>query len=393
MSEPGELAGDSVDTYWDPYLSRCNLADPALSDIERRSGLDRLVGAGRVITNAPGGRGVCCWLLTGLARRDERPVLLLDRADVPTYAEMPGVGEPVNVSWCHADTWWGGRAHVVRSARGKMVLQRPITVYAFPVRDRLWSSPERLAPMFRGFDTTFDLLEAQDPVGTNHEARVLDYLNQAMLDRRPALVYVPAVDTVFAGRFGMGEGQGRPPLSRAPALLDFVVAGTDLVGVGWRSGYEVAASLLVGGDTVRFRSQTAGGRDTRVQVRWPKELFVCQRRRVPRIPLGATNLVDFEIPLTSPLGVSAGTARPVRVLDIGIGGVALVFDNKVAAEIGPRIETCTTVLYGKTRLPVTIEVLERVRFGAQHTRYCCAFRGLDPMQRRALERLLLKLGG
>ncbi len=379
------------DTYWDPHLSRSNLAEPTFSDIAQTTGLTRLAGAGRIVLTVADFPDAWRWLLAGVREANGVKYIVLGRPETPAKAPQLEPGMPVNVSWFSDAAWWGARVHVAQVMGAGLVLQFPVTVYRFPVRDHLWSSVEALGKLFTGFDVALD--HAEDTTTTNQPMRMLAYLNRAMVDARPALLFVGLADTIFPGRLTTGEGQPKPPINRQPHEMDFAIAGADMVGLGWRNGVKVVVSMLVGGDTVAFRTEVVGGRDNRVTVRWPGELYIRQRRSRPRIPVGAQRVLNFEVPLKSRLGTSAGVARPFRVVDISTGGVALVYDRGTNESLAGKLENCTAVLYDRLRLPVRLDVLDRLPFGERHIRYCCAFRGLDRKGRRALEVLCGKLAG
>ena len=313
------------DTYWDAHLSRSNLAEPSFSDIAQSTGLAGLAGAGRLVLTVADFPDPWRWLLAAVREANGAQYLVLGHTEAPANAPALEAGMPVAISWFHDDAWWGARVHVAQVIGGGLVLQFPVTVYRFPVRDHLWSSVEALGRLFTGFDVALEY--AEDTTSSNQPTRMMRYLNRAMVDARPALLFVGLADTIFPGRLTTTEAQGEPPLRRAPYGVDFAIAGADMVGLGWRQGVKVVVSMLVGGDTVAFRSEVVGGRDNRVTVRWPSEIFIRQRRRRPRVPLGAQQVITFEVPLKSRLGASAGVARPFRVVDISVGGVALVYDK------------------------------------------------------------------
>jgi len=379
------------DTYWDPHLSRSNLAEPVFSDLAEVTGLERLVGAGRMVMTLGDFPYAWRWLLAGVRESGGTKYLVLGRPEAPAKAPPLEKGAPVALSWFHDEAWWGTRVHVAQVMGVGLVLQFPVTAYRFPVRDHLWSAVDTLGRLFTGFDVALE--HDYDMTSSNHAMRIMGYLNSALLDARPALLFLGLADTVFPGRLAMGEGQGKPPLNRAPRDIDFAIAGADMVGLGWRKGVKVVVSLLVRGDTVAFRSQVTGGRDSRVSIRWPLEIFIRQRRRTPRVPVGAQRVITFEVPLSNQLGASAGVARPFRVIDVSTSGVALVYDRRTAESLGGSLPDCTAVLYDRLRLPLHVEVLDTVPFGERHVRYCCAFRGLERKARRALELLCAKLAG
>ncbi len=379
------------DTYWDPQLSRSNLAEPVFGDIAERTGLERLAGAGRVVMTVGGEHGVWRGLLAALREADGRKYLVVGNVEPPPKAPPLRKGQPVALSWFVADCWWGARIHVAQVMDTALVLQFPVTAYSFPVRDHLWSSVDTLGRLFQGFDVALE--SSEEGIVTNAPARILRYVNEALADARPALLYLGLADTIFPGRLALASDQGKPPLRRIPATIDFAVGGADLVGLGWRPGIRVVVSLLVGGDTVAFRSEIVGGQDLRVQLRFPTELNVRQRRRHPRVPVGAQRVIDFAVPLTSPLGVGAGVSRPFRIIDLSAGGVGLVFDARASEILDGNLPGAICSLYGKLKFRVNLEVVEQIPFGARHVRYCCAFRGLDPKQRRAIEVLCAKLDG
>ena len=78
---------------------------------------------------------------------------------------------------------------------------------------------------------------------------------------------------------------------------------------------------------------------------------------------------------------------------MGVGGMALVYERRVAGQLGAVFRDVELVLYDKLRFEVTLEVVDRVPFGARHERLSCAFRGLDQRRRRAIEVLCGKLAG
>jgi hypothetical protein len=109
--------------------------------------------------------------------------------------------------------------------------------------------------------------------------------------------------------------------------------------------------------------------------------------------VGAKELVDMRVPVRNALGQLSGEARPFRVVDIGPGGASLIFDARTAADVGSMVRDATLELYGRVSQNVTVEVVARVPFGNGYVRLCCAFRGLEQRQHRALEVLCQKLRG
>lgn len=371
------------DTYWDPHLSRTNLAEPVFDDLGRRTGLDALCGAGRVVVTRGDDPAVQRYLLVGTRDPAGRRCLELGHADTGGQGYAVDVGGAVNVSWFHAGAWFGASVHVLQAPAGGLVLDYPVTAYRFAVRDQLWASIDRLQRLFRGFDVTLSDLDGLTAV--NHEERVLRYLNDALEDARPALLYLTAVDAIFSGRLLPPEGQ-RAPLQRGSAEIDLGVAGADLVGVDWRPGLEAVVSTMVRGDTLGFRTRVLQGRDARLRLAWPRALYRRQRRQLPRYPTGARGLVDFELNLPG-----GATARPVRVLDVGLGGAALVVERDTARRIGRRPASAEARLYGRLSFPIAIDVVDVLALGPRHYRYCCAFRDLDGRRLKALEVLCAKL--
>lgn len=248
---------ESKDTYWDPHLARSNLAEPLFSDIEARTGLERMAGAGRMVLTVADHPDPWRWLLAAVRDANGTKYLVLGRPEIPAKAPALEVGVPVALSWFHDAAWWGARVHVAQVMGSGLVLQFPVTVYRFPVRDHLWSSLDTLGKLFTGFDVALEY--AADTQSTNAPVRIMGYLNRALLDARPALLYLGLADTVFPGRLTTAEGQPKPPLNRPPHTIDFAVAGADMVGLGWRKGVKAVVSMLVGGDTVAFRTEIQGG--------------------------------------------------------------------------------------------------------------------------------------
>jgi hypothetical protein len=271
------------------------------------------------------------------------------------------------------------------------VVDFPRTVYRFPVREHLWGSVTAMARMFEGFDIT--LAETGDAAPVNHRGRIVELLASAVEQGRPCLVFLVTPGAFFPGLLQAPAGANLRDPARPPRQIEVSLAGTDMVGVGWRAGQPVAVSVVVNGLTIGFKTRTAGGQDARLALQWPDVVQRRQRRKVERCALGSKDLVDIRLPLRTSLGHAGGEARPFRVVDIGPGGASLIFDARTASDVGAMVRDATLELYGRITQSITVEVVARVPFGNGYVRLCCAFRGLEQRQHRALEVLCQKLRG
>lgn len=388
---PTRVLPEARDTYWDPHLSRINLAEPVFGNIAQATGLSKQLGAGRLIVTTEEDDAIRRYLLTRARVVDAKVFLELGRADHDATARPVRAGQAVRLSWSHEGCWWGCHVHATEVSPAGLVLDFPRTVYRFPIREQLWGNVASMARMFEGFDVTLsDLADAQ-PV--NHRNRVFEIVAAAVEQGRPCLVFLLTPGTFFPGQLVATPGTSVKDALRHPRTIDVNLAGTDMVGVGWRSAQPVAVSVVVNGLTIGFRTKTAGGQDARLSLHFPELLHRRQRRKILRCALGAKEMVDFRIPLFSDMGIPAGLARPFRVVDIGPGGVALIFDAPTAEALPGMLREAEMELYGRLTTTVALEVLARVPFGNGYVRLCCAFRGLEGKQERALEVLCQKLQG
>jgi hypothetical protein len=387
----GRTLPEARDTYWDPHLSRINLAEPNFGNLAHVTGLSKQLGAGRIIITAEDDDEIRRYLLQKARVVGPKVFLELGRPDHNPTARPLRVGQAVRMSWSHDGCWWGCHVHVTEASQVSLVLDFPRTVYRFPVREQLWGNVSAMARMFEGFDVTLsDVTDAQ-PV--NHRNRVTEILTAAIEQARPCLIFLLTPGTFFPGQLQATAGTNPRDVMRPPRTIDIQLVGTDMVGVGWRAGQPVAVSVVVNGLTIGFRTKTQGGQDARLTLAWPETLQRRQRRKVQRCAVGAKEMVDFRIPIVDSLGLSRGDARPFRVVDIGPGGASLIFDEPTANSLGSMLRDAEITLYGRLTQTVALEVVGRVPFGNGYVRFCCAFRGLEAKQERALEVLCQKLQG
>lgn len=382
---------EARDTYWDPHLSRINLAEPCFGNLAHETGLSKQLGAGRIIVTHEEDDDVRRYLLQRARVQGQKVSLELGRPDHAATVRVLRVGQAVRMSWSHDGSWWGCHVHVAEATPATLVLDFPRTVYRFPVREQLWGSISAMARMFDGFDATLSDLTDSQPV--NQRNRITELLASAVEQGRPCLIYLRTPGTFFPGQLQATPGTVLRDLVRPPRTVDVQLVGTDMIGVGWRAAQPVAVSLVVNGLTVGFRTTTVGGQDARISLAFPDVLQRRQRRKLMRCALGAKDLVDFRLPVANALGVASGEARPFRVVDIGPGGASLIFDERTAADLGAMLRDVELSLYGRIKMNITLEVVDRVPFGNGYVRFCCAFRGLEARQERALEVLCQKLQG
>jgi hypothetical protein len=380
---------DLVDTYWDPHLSRSNLAEPIFGNLGTDTGLTKLVGAGRMLVAVDTDEDVRRFLLESARVRDGKPQLILGRPDHPATVKAIRPGQSVRVSWTWEKAWWGCHTHAAEASAGGLVVDFPRTAFRFPVREHLWSDVGALARMFDGFDV--GLSEVEDCQVVNHMGRICGLMNSAVEQERPLLILLSSIGTLFPGRLQTTDGTNLANPVRPPRTIDVHLFGTDLVGVGWRPDVPVTVCIVVNGLTIGFKSRILGGKDTRLTLQWPLTLLRRQRRQQARGIVGARDIIEFSLPIKNPLGVGSGVARPFRVLDVGPGGVGLVFDSQTARDVPGRIRDAELDLYGKLKFNASLEVVGRAPFGNGHVRLACAFRGLEARQERALEVLCQKL--
>ncbi len=379
------------DTYWDPHLSRINLAEPYFGNLSDDTGLKKQIGAGRIIVSTDEDEDIRRFLLERAKTQDGKVLLVLGRADQGVGVRPLRSGQSVRLSWTHDNAWWGCHVHVAEAHAGGVSVDFPRTAYRFPVRDHLWANVSTVARMFDGFDPTLsDLTDTQQ---VNNRGRISELLHAAIDQTRPALIWLVTPGTYFPGRLSPTPGTNLKDHLRPPRTIDLHLVGTDMVGLGWRIGQPVAVSVIVNGLTIGFKTKTAGGQDARIVLTWPDTIQRRQRRKMLRCALGAKELVDFRMPIRNAYGLPAGWARPFRVIDIGPGGASLIFDAHAAAGLGGMLKDVQIDLYGKVGFTVQLEVVARVPFGNGHVRLCCAFRGLEARQQRALEVLCQKLQG
>lgn len=391
MKRPAKTLPPVRDTYWDPQLSRLNLGEPVFGNLAHVTGLANQMGAGRAIVTVEEDEDVRRFLLQRARMQGGKVTLELGRPDHAPSLRPLRAGQVVRLSWSHEQAWWGCHVHVLEAHAEGLSLEFPRTVYRFPVRAQMWASVSGVARMFEGFDVTHG--EAPDGHPLNHRQRIAELLGAAIEQGRPALLYLTTPGTFFPGLLQLTPGTDLKNSVRFPRTLDFALAGTDMVGVGWRTNQPVAISVVVNGLTLGFRTKTAGGMDQLLSLSWPELLLRRQRRSAPRIPVGSKELVDFRMPLRNALGAQSGEARPFRVLDVGPGGVGLIFDQQTAAELGRGAREAEVELYGRVHFTINLEIVARVPFGNGHVRLCCAFRGLEQRQQKAIDVLCQKLGG
>jgi len=378
-----------LDTYWDAHLSRSNLAEPVFGNLGAETGLTKLVGAGRMLATVDSDEDIRRFLLERGRVKDGKPQLVLGRPDQAEGIRPVRVGQTVRASWTWNDAWWGCHVHAVESSAQLLILEFPRIAYRFPVRAQLWSDVVALARMFDGFD--FALSDAQDAQLVNHPGRIASLLGAAIDQERPVLLFLSQIGTLFAGRLKLSPGTTIAGAPRSPSTIDLELIGTDMVGLGWRAGVPVTVSVVVNGLTIGFKTKLQGGQDAIMRLAWPDAMFRRQRRRLVRAHIGSRELIDFSLPVKSALGVVSGVARPFRVVDVGPGGVGMVFDPETARDIPDRIRGAQIDLYGKLKFDAHLEVVGRARFGNGHVRLSCAFRGLELKQERALEVVCQKL--
>lgn len=382
---------EARDTYWDPSLSRINLAEPVFGDLANATGLNRQVGAGRVVVTTDEDDEIRRYLVDRLRAAPGQARIDLVRPDHGPNARPLRVGQALRLSWRHDGAWWGCHVHVAEVPLSGLVVDFPRTVYRFAVREQLWGNVTSMARMFEGFDIT--LADPSDATPVNHRGRIVDLLAGAVEQGRPCLVFLVTPGTFFPGLLQAPAGVNLRDPARPPRQIEVALAGTDMVGIGWRPGQPVAVSVVVNGLTIGFKTRTAGGQDARLALLWPDVVQRRQRRKVERCAVGAKELVDVRLPVRNALGQISGEARPFRVVDIGPGGASLIFDARTATDVGAMVRDATIELYGRVTQSVAVEVVARVPFGNGYVRLCCAFRGLEQRQHRALEVLCQKLRG
>lgn len=385
-------SGEVRDTYWDPHLTRTNLAEPVFEDLATSTGLAGLVGAGRVVCTVDDERFILRYLLARARVVGGMPLLDLTHGEHAREARALREGEAINFSWNSGDSWWGAKTHVASVDSDTASLVFPNTVYRFPVRHGMWGSVEGLAKLFEGFDVSLEDTSAMQPI--NHGRRIFEVMTSAIEQATPCLLLLKTAEAAFSGYLVPGP-KGLPKIQEQVASrpIEFRLAGTDAVGLSWRRGVRMSVTTLVAGMTVGFETMSRGGEDDRVEIRWPKSMWRRHRRVLPRVPLGNSGRLHVRLPIMGPLGVVSGVAKPFRVIDLSAGGVGLVLDRKASGQLAAEALDAELVLYDKLVFPMQLDVVNRVPFGERHTRLCCRFVGLDAKQRRAVEVLCQKLSG
>ena len=378
-----------ADSYWDPHLSRCNLAEPCFGNILEDCGLSLQLGAGRAIVTADDDEEVRRYILEKVRVRGERTFLELGRADADPKARRLRAGQPVHLSWTHNEAWWGANVHVAVVQSHSLIVDLPRTAFRFPIRSRLLDEVSNVARMFDSFDVT--LFDTSEMTAVTHPGRVTELVGGAIDQSRPALMFLHNAGTFFAGRLVATPGAAVRWSARPPNTFELSLVGTDMVGVLWRPGVSVALTCLVNGLTVAFRTQIAGGQGPTVEMSWPENVFRRQRRQHYRVAVGSREIVEFRLPIQGASGPVKAAVKPFRVVDIGPRGAGLVVENDASAQLPDLIADAECELYGRTKIKLTVEVLSRMPFGEKYTRLCCAFRGLELRHERALEIVCTKL--
>lgn len=375
------------ETYWDPHISRRNLADlvwrdPGLAELLEGLAGQRIVAgfadesAHRIfelVDAKPAPRGIRLWLKWDEAASRVRNVK---------------VGLPVVCSWVMPEGWMASQGEVAALQRGVVMVDVSPNAWVYPWLERPFEDIMGAGQLFRGFDPT--LTDATDLHATTHGARIQETLQVLGDQRRPLLAFFHDIGVFFAGRFVAPDEKNVVAFDRRRDI-ELKLTSVDGEALYWRPGQAVTVSSVAAGQTFSLRSRVTEGNGDVVFLERPDMLYRWDRRQQPRVLVGHRADVECHVPTQEP-GAGVAYARSAGVVDLSVGGACVLLDASARDTFAVDVAPLLLLLPGQTRIRIAAELISSEPTTQGLYQVSLAFKEVTAETRVVLQRALGALG-
>jgi len=375
------------ESYWDPHISRRNLADlvwrdPGLAELLEGLAGQRIVAgfadesAHRVfelVDAKPAPRGIRLWLKWDEAASRVRNIK---------------VGLPAICSWIMPAGWMATQGEVAALQRGVVMVDVSPNAWLYPWLERPFEDIMSAGQLFRGFDAT--LTDATDLHATTHAGRIQETLQILADQRRPLLAFFHGIGVFFAGRFVAPDERVVVAFERRRDI-ELKLTSVDGEALYCRPGEAVTISTVAAGQTFSLRSRVTEGNGNVIYLERPDMLYRWDRRQQPRVLVGHRGDVECHVPTQEP-DASVAYRRAAGVVDLSVGGACVLLDAVARDAFAIDAAPLFLLLPGQTRIRLAAELISSEPTTQGLYQVSLAFREVPPETRVVLQRALGALG-